>query len=319
MTQSKASPDYPSSSDSNSSRSGMPVGLPATPRAMRHPKYGGNGQDEERPPSVPAIPSEPGLFLSSARYQGDAERIGRSMSVPVPENQFSGSAPMPNDLPMHPRFNPALPRSRSSSRSRKTGHRRTSSGGYISGTSPNLAVSIEETIEQAMQRGPSINYDNIPPPPPPPILPELQHLNTPPPPPPFLMSAGPTSPRDSSATIDIAIDNNEDLGRFLPRAMTAAPAFNVQAQSVGPQSGTRRMSFDHRRNRSSNESFTNKLRSLTRMRSTASRSVEPWSQAVESEIPYETVHSHSHSHGVASNQNYVLPSQSYVSPGQNFV
>ncbi|KAJ5312631.1 hypothetical protein N7508_003461 [Penicillium antarcticum] len=318
VMQSKASPEYPSSSDSNSSRSGMPVGLPATPRAMRHPKYGGSGQDEERPPSVPAIPSDTSLFLSSARYQGDAERIGRSMSVPVPEGQFNGTAPMPNDLPMHPRFNPALPRSRSSSRSRQTGHRRTSSGGYISGTSPNLAVSIEETIEQAMQRGPLVNYDNIPPPPPPPpILPELQHLNTPPPPSPFPVTADPVSPRESSATIDIAIDNNEDLGRLLPRAMTAAPAFNVHAQSVGPQSGNRRMSFDHRRNRSSNESFTNKLRSLTRMRSTASRSVEPWSQAAEPEMPYESAHSHAH--GVASNQNYVLPSQSYVSPGQNFV
>ncbi|KAJ6043833.1 uncharacterized protein N7446_002031 [Penicillium canescens] len=315
VTQSKPSPDYPSSSDSNSSRSGMPVGLPATPRAMRHPKYGGNGQDEERPPSVPTIPSDTNLFLSNARYQGDAERIGRSMSVPVPEGQFNGTAPMPNDLPMHPRFNPALPRSRSSSRSRNTGHRRTSSGGFISGTSPNLTVSIEETIEQAMQRGPSVNYDSIPPPPPPPILPELQHLNTPPPPPPFPISADPISPRESSATIDIAIDNNEDFGRLLPRAMTAAPAFNVHTQSVGPQSGNRRMSFDHRRNRSSNESFTNKLRSLTRMRSTASRSVEPWSQAAESETPYESMHSH----GVASNQNYVLPSQSYVSPGQNFV
>ncbi|OGE57663.1 hypothetical protein PENARI_c001G02465 [Penicillium arizonense] len=316
VTQSKPSPDYPSSSDSNSSRSGMPVGLPATPRAMRHPKYGGNGQDEERPPSVPTIPSDTNLFLSNARYQGDAERIGRSMSVPVPESQFSGTAPMPTDLPMHPRFNPALPRSRSSSRSRNTGHRRTSSGGFISGTSPNLTVSIEETIEHAMQRGPSVNYDSIPPPPPPPpILPELQHLNTPPPPPPFPISADPISPRESSATIDIAIDNNEDLGRLLPRAMTAAPAFNVHTQSVGPQSGNRRMSFDHRRNRSSNESFTNKLRSLTRMRSTASRSVEPWSQAAESDMPYESMHSH----GVASNQNYVLPSQSYVSPGQNFV
>ncbi|KAJ5757546.1 uncharacterized protein N7511_006240 [Penicillium nucicola] len=322
MSQSKASPDYPSSSDSNSSRSGMPIGLPATPRAMRHPKYGGSGQDEERPPSVPAIPSDTSMFLNSARYQGDAERIGRSMSVPVPEGHFNGMAPMPNDLPMHPRFNPALPRSRSSSRSRNKAHRRTSSGGYVSGTSPNLAVSIEETIENALQRGPSVNYDNIPPPPPPPILLELQHLNTPPPPPPpppFPMSADPISPRDSSATIDIAIDNNEDLGRLLPRAMTAAPAFNLHAQSVGPQSGNRRMSFDHRRNRSSNESFTNKLRSLTRMRSTASRSVEPWSQATEPEMQYESTHSHSHSHGVASNQNYILPSQSYVSPGQNFV
>lgn len=316
VSQSKASPDYPSSSDSNSSRSGMPVGLPATPRAMRHPKYGGTGQDEERPPSVPNIPTDNNLFLSSARYQSDADRIGRSMSVPVPEGQQHNTAPMiPNDVPMHPRFNPALPRSRSSSRSRNVSHRRTSSGGYVSGTSPNLQVSIEETIEHAMQREPSAHYETIPPPPPPPILPELQHLNTPPPPPPFPISATPVSPRESSATIDIAIDN-EDLGRLLPRAMTAAPALNVNSHGTDSrQSGNRRMSFDHRRNRSSNESFTNKLRSLTRMRSN-SRSVEPWSQAHEAEMaPYESLQPHV----VGSNSNYILPSQSYVPAGQNFV
>jgi hypothetical protein len=317
VSQSKASPDYPSSSDSNSSRSGMPVGLPATPRAMRHPKYGGTGQDEERPPSVPNIPTDNSPFLSSARYQSDADRIGRSMSVPVPEGQqYATTALMiPNDVPMHPRFNPALPRSRSSSRSRNMSHRRTSSGSYVSGTSPNVQVSIEETIEHAMQRGPSAQYETIPPPPPPPILPELQHLNTPPPPPPFPMSATPVSPRDSSATIDIAIDN-EDLGRILPRAMTAAPALNVNSHGADSrQPGNRRMSFDHRRNRSSNESFTNKLRSLTRMRGN-SRSVEPWSQAHEAEMaPYESLQPHV----VGSNSNYILPSQSYVSPGQNFV
>lgn len=313
VSQSKGSPDYPSSSDSNSSRSGMPSGLPATPRAMRHPKYGGSGQDEERPPSVPIIPTDNSHFLSNARYQGDAERIGRSMSVPAPEGQYSAPV-MPTDVPMHPRFNPTLPRSRSSSRSRNAAHHRNSSGGYASGTSPHVQVSIEETIENAMQGGPSSYYETIPPPPPPPILPELQHLNTPPPPPPFPLSATPVSPRESSATIDIAIDDNEDLGRLLPRAMTAAPALTVNGHGIDSrQSGSRRMSFDHRRNRSSNESFTNKLRSLTRMRN-SSRSVEPWTQAHEAELaPYESLHPH------AGNSNYILPSQSYVAPGSNYV
>lgn len=285
----KASPEYQSGSDSSSSRSGPAMGLPATPRAMRHPKYGGKGYEVERPPSVPTIPTDNfgGMLLSSARYSGDAERIGRSMSVPVPEGQLIKAAPVP-DIPMHPRFNPNLPRSRSSSRSRM-GHRRTSSGGYISGTSPQVTVSIEETIENAMQRRPSAPHVEMIPPPPPPILPELQHLkNTPPPPPPIPFSSEATSPRESSATIDVAIDSNEHMGHLLPRAMTAAPTLNgnTTQQSIG-----RRMSFDHRRNRSSqNESFTTKLRSLTRMRNN-SRSVEPWTHQ-ETEIPYESVHSH---------------------------
>ena len=290
----KGSPEYQGSSDSSSSRSGPPVGLPATPRAMRHPKYGSNGHEVERPPSVPSMPTDHsgGLLLSSARYSGDAERIGRSMSVPVPEGQANkahNAAPVPvPDIPMHPRFNPNLPRSRSSSRTRNMGHRRTSSGGYVSGTSPHVTVSIEETIENAMQRRPSAPHVEQIPPPPPPILPELQHLkNTPPPPPPVPFSSDATSPRESSATIDVAIDNNEHMGYLLPRAMTAAPALTGNDTRQG---GSRRMSFDHRRNRSSqNESFTNKLRSLTRMRSN-SRSVEPWTHH-ETESPYESVQS----------------------------
>ncbi|KAJ5141808.1 Drug resistance protein [Penicillium atrosanguineum] len=283
---SKNSPEYQSSSDSSSSRSGMPVGLPATPRAMRHPKYGG-GYEEARPPSVPALPTDNfgSLLLTDARYQGEAERIGRSMSVPVPQDQHHRGGTIPSDVPMHPRFNPNLPRSRSNSRSRM-GHRRTSSG-----TSPHVTVSIEETIENAMQYRPSAPQIDLipPPPPPPPILPELQHLkNTPPPPPPAPFHEA-VSPRESSATIDIAIDNHE-MGHLLPRAMTAAPALTSTEtrQAVG-----RRMSFDHRRNRSSNESFTNKLRSLTRMRSN-SRSVEPWTSHHDTEMPYESVHSHGH-------------------------
>ncbi|KAF7183802.1 hypothetical protein CNMCM7691_004224 [Aspergillus felis] len=266
---SKASPDYPSSSDSNSSRSGGPLGLPATPKAMRHPKYP-NGYEETG--SGSSAPDNV-ITLSDARYQGEAERIGRSMSVPMPDHQ---PGPMPVDLPTHPRFNPRLPRSRSTSRSRNVGHRRESSrelggsGGYAYGSSP-VTVSIEETIENSMGLK-EFEY--------PPILPELQHLNTPPPPPPPA-PLGPVSPRASSGTIDIAIDN-ENLGRLLPRAMTAAPAISTETR---PTIERRRTSFDHRRGKSVNESFTHKIRNLTRMRSN-SRGVDNWTS---SGVPYESV------------------------------
>jgi hypothetical protein len=265
---SKASPDYPSSSDSNSSRSGGPLGLPATPKAMRHPKYPNGYEETVSPDNV--------ITLSDARYQGEAERIGRSMSVPVPEHQ---PGPMPVDLPTHPRFNPRLPRSRSTSRSRNIGHRRESSrelggsGGYPYGSSP-VTVSIEETIENSMGLK---EFEN------PPILPELQHLNTPPPPPPPA-PLGPVSPRASSGTIDIAIDN-ENLGRLLPRAMTAAPAISTESR---PTIERRRTSFDHRRGKSVNESFTNKIRNLTRMRSN-SRGLDNWTSSRDTGVPYESV------------------------------
>ncbi|KAJ5279230.1 hypothetical protein N7478_004602 [Penicillium angulare] len=316
----KVSPEYHSSSDSSSS-SRNPVGLPATPRAMRHPKYGG-GQ-EERPPSVPTIPTNSYGYgsphLNDARYQSEAaERIGRSMSVPMPEGpatRYKNPPPVPSEVPMHPHFNPNLPRSRSNSRVRNGGHRRTSSGGYVSNTSPQRNPSIEETIGGSLPRRPSgPQIDLIPPPPPPPpappLLPELQHLSgpLPPPPPPFPMPMDVSSPRQSTATIDVAIDN-EDFGRHIPRAMTAAPTIHVNASEPKNGNKEKRGSFEsqHRRNRSSNnESFANKLRSLTRIRGN-SRSVEPWGTATEwgsdpheLDMPYETLHSRAYAPG----QNY---------------
>ncbi|KAL5339974.1 hypothetical protein BJX70DRAFT_136775 [Aspergillus crustosus] len=316
----KTSPDYPSSSDSNSSRAGVPLGLPATPRAMRHPKYSGASESEPMPPPPPPPPpSAPPqtdttpLLLSDARYQGEAERIPRSMSVPVPETQIPGR---PLDMPLHPHFNPNLPRSRSSDRNRSM-HRRESSRElstvglptgpanngnpngnptYNYGSSP-VTVSIEEAMEKAMVM--------------PPILPELQHLNlTPPPPPPPPIPAsisGASSQRESSGTIDIAIDN-ENIGRLLPRAMTAGPALSHghsysnnhsnsfglglgPSQSVGPAQSHgpsqsqgqesrpslgRRLSLEHRRNRSVNESFGAKIRNLTRR---GSRGGDAWGAA----------------------------------------
>lgn len=152
------------------------------------------------------------------------------------------------------------------------GHRRESSRevGSNYGGSP-VTISIEETIENAMQKRALEN---------PPILPELQHLNPPPPPPPPLGLPGTASPRDSSGTIDIAIDN-EDMGRILPRAMTAAPAPTMETR---PMLERRRMSFDHRRGKSVNESFSTKIRNLARMGST-NRGPEVWISPPEPQMP----------------------------------
>ncbi|KAE8419719.1 hypothetical protein BDV36DRAFT_131051 [Aspergillus pseudocaelatus] len=262
---SKAPPEHRSSSDSNSSQSGPP-GLATTPRAMRHPKY-----NQETAPSVPNV-ADSTILLSNARYQADAERIGRSMSVPVPEIQQPGT--VPSDLPMHPRFNPHLPRSRSTSRTRNMGHRRESSkeqGGYSYGGSP-VDISIEEGIENAMELK---HYET------PPMLPELQHLNALPPPPPPAPVMDCASPRESSGTIDIAIDN-ENMGKLLPRAMTAGPAVSMETQ---PTLHRRRMSFEHRRGKSVNESFSSKIRNLARMGS-VNRAPDNWD---ETHFPYESI------------------------------
>ncbi|OJJ80412.1 WD40 repeat domain-containing protein [Aspergillus glaucus CBS 516.65] len=271
-----------SSSDSGSSQPGLPTS-PSSSSSLRQAKYNNgtsNGQEDNA--------ADAPILLSAATYQPEEERIGRSMSVPMPETHHSPpvNANMPPNIPMHPRYNPNLPRSRSTSRSRHIGHRRENSrehgspGSYFGG-SP-VAVSIEETLANADHQ--------------PPILPELQHLNTPPPPPPLPFSnSASASLRESSGTIDIAFDN-ENLGRLLPRAMTAGPAFtntmDVRTSVNGSASASpdrRRMSFDHRRGKSANESFTSKIRNFTRMRSN-SRGLEGWgSPAVETELPYESV------------------------------
>lgn len=229
---SKRSPDFPnngSGSDSSTRGRSGTVGLPATPKAMRRPKYGDGYVDEE----APAMPEMP-LTLPSTVYQAEAARISRSMSVPVVEHH---QAAVPADLPHHPRFIPSMPRSRSTSRTRgHLGHRRESSREYpfpSYGSPPGVSITIESE---------AVN---------PPILPELQHLTTPPPPPPI---PGPRV-RENYTAMD-----NSRAGRELARPMTT----DADTQSM------RRMSVDHRRGRSINESFASKFKNFTgRIRSTS--------------------------------------------------
>jgi hypothetical protein len=235
----KHSPDYANHSDSSSSRgrSAVPVGLPATPRAMRHPKYSEGGVEEI--PAVPELPSNLAT-LPSATYQAEAGRISRSMSVPnVPEFP----PPVPTSLPMHPRFRPDIPSSRSTSKTRApAGHGREGSHELA----PSVTVSIEEAGQMVAVEVP-------------PILPELRHLTVPPPPPP-IPGGGPSSPSDSD-TINIGLENAQ-AGKDLIRPFTTGPA--------DANRDPRRTSFDHRRGRSINESIASKLRNFTgRMRSTS--------------------------------------------------
>ncbi|KAL1971308.1 hypothetical protein VTN77DRAFT_260 [Rasamsonia byssochlamydoides] len=273
---SRPSPDYPNGSDSSSSRgrSTVPVGLPATPRAMRHPKYS-DGYIDEDAPAVPDIP----VTLPSTTYQADAARISRSMSVPVGDYQPA----VPIDLPHHPRYNPVIPRSRSTSRTRvPMGHRRDGSrdlhsmNNVVYGSPPAVSVSIETDGLQDTKASA------------PPILPELQHLTTPPPPPPAPSPGSRESLKDAE-TINIVIDENARVGDELPRPFTTGPTSTAETQPVRE---FRRMSVEHRRGRSINESIATKIRNFTgRMRSTSrgpgARS--PPAESPDKLSPYESI------------------------------
>ena len=144
------------------------LGLPATPRAMRHPGFGDNR------PEVPDLPDNMSL-LSGSVYRPDNE-LPRSMSAP-PEQQYPQFAPiMPLEIPHHPAYNVKLPNSRARSRTRENRRRdRSADRSRISPSDASDAASLAPSVYSTHTIGKEIN---------PPILPELQHLASPPPPPP---------------------------------------------------------------------------------------------------------------------------------------
>lgn len=260
--------DHPNSPEFGSFRPGASLGLPAASQTMRRPSNS-NYNEQERDHVVSPNKHDQPAFLTNAKYSNEPEKISRSMSVPTPQQQ-------PTEVPMHPRYNPNIPRSRSSSRPREIGHSRDT------GTSPPVTVSIEGTLQNAGTKntalGPDSTHQRNQKPEnqqqQPPILPELQHLaatSLPPPPPLPPSRQGPSdaSPRDSIGTINIAIEDAQDNAgpESYPRAMTAAPP----AAAENPPRLARRLSFDHHhwRDRNINGSFSSVVRNFTgrRMRS----------------------------------------------------
>jgi hypothetical protein len=108
------------------------IGLPATPRAMRHPKYDPDGRDIPEVPQIPERyesntqpPSWGGLNAVALEYNNSLESLAplpkttyssaprrvppRSASAPIPEEPYQSHQPLPAGLPTHPAFHAALP------------------------------------------------------------------------------------------------------------------------------------------------------------------------------------------------------------------
>lgn len=208
----QTTPDYPQ----NTSGSGVQVGLPATPRAMRHPKYDPEGGDI---PDVPQIPeqydsTQPPSWgslnansynnafenlapLPKSTYQVSPRRVPppRSASAPIPEEPIVPNSPhpLPAAMPTHPAFQAALPpSSRRRAQETNISTRKISPGESQPGTlgyetrnnspvystaNPPVMSGIDETIE-ANQQPLNPSNDNLtpPPPPPPPAPPILREL-----------------------------------------------------------------------------------------------------------------------------------------------
>lgn len=118
--------------DTSASGYGVQIGLPATPRAMRHPKYDPEGRDIPDVPQIPEkydstqAPSWGSLNANSyndafeslaplpkSTYQVSPRRIPppRSASAPILEKAPvpNSPQPLPAALPTHPAFQAALP------------------------------------------------------------------------------------------------------------------------------------------------------------------------------------------------------------------
>ncbi|EKD15242.1 WD g-beta repeat protein [Drepanopeziza brunnea f. sp. 'multigermtubi' MB_m1] len=119
----------PGSLEKTAERASMQLGLPATPRAMRHPKYDPGGQDIPHVPHIPERydPAQPASWgslnaitynnafanlapLPKTTYQAAPRRLPpRSASAPIPEEPPSSPKALPAGLPLHPAFHVALP------------------------------------------------------------------------------------------------------------------------------------------------------------------------------------------------------------------
>ena len=257
----KHSPTEPTHSDSGSSGKGSSKSrkvLPGTPRAMKHPEYSFNAE------AVPDIPDNL-LTLTGSVYRPDVQYdIQRSMSAPIPD--LTDLKSVPGDLPMHPAYDRRLPTSRSSSK------------GPDRESSPNRRATSRDRAH-----GSPRDYQNATFAPAtmvtvPPVLPELQHLASPPPPPP-----PPSMPHHQAVSYLSRASGNGthqgDAGSLTaPLAQTGFP---------DPPSAPH-----HRRGRSGNENFVDKIRSITgRLRSTSrGRSTQsPPSVQSDSPSPYESI------------------------------
>lgn len=200
--------------------SGMPaIGLPATPRAMRHPRYMGAEPDEKD--KVPAVPELPAAFAKGSdmapppppppppapTYNDMGDGIGGGGLLLQP-SVYARSASAPPEQTLHPSQR-LRAGSTSKSHSRNASHVQPQHSPTKPSDENNIII-VEEPEE------------------PPPVLPELQHLATPPPPPP-----PPTWP---------SVNTGNGVGSYFPPGATAG---NTQAHGHG-NSGVINIAMDSR-------------------------------------------------------------------------
>lgn len=261
----------------------VPIGLPANPRAMRHPRYmTADPNEEDDIPAVPSIPNN--LQYRQAPQEDSQDDLGPLLPATTFGQTFvppsrAASAP-PQDLypaqgslrssPTYP-----IPGRRPSLNSNRGHLRQNTSPDILPATNykrispPPITASIAETMHESEIV--VIDVDDISSPP---VLSQLQHLATPPPPPPPPLNLGGPS---NIGMINIAID--ESTGEKPMEVSPTGPPMTTSPQA-------------HRRGRGSvsdNLGMTFK-RVTERMRSTSrSRAKSPPMMRAADIAPYESV------------------------------
>lgn len=293
---------FPASSTSpdlgdHGSRAGSagPYGLPATPRAMRHPKY--DAVQNERIPSVPEVPEIVPPLTEMFSTGQPMREFPRSMSAPIPE---AHPPPVPSELPSHPAFHKALRSNIKRSNFSPLGdigqHRRKPSVdvNIISGPMP---IGIDEQLHAADSSIQIMTVEQ------PPLLPELQHLSAtipppPPPPPAFpneILAHHSASSGGGLGVINIAIDEvprNDSLVIDVPTIIPHDARSPPPSTERSTPATVVRSNSNHRRGRS--ENFKNNIKGITdRLRSTSRGRNNTKSPHLEQQgngpSPYESV------------------------------
>lgn len=265
------------------STTSVPIGLPANPRAMRHPRYMSADPNEQE--DIPAVPEIPDALTQppSAPEVIAQDDLGpllpaTTFGQPVAPAR-SASAPPEDISPVNvaPRISPTFPQTqprRGSVSSR--GHARMNTSPDVSAAVPNykrvsppITASIDETIQESQIV--ILEQDATAPP----LLAELQHLAGPPPPPPPPVFNH--SPKNSLGVINIAIDENpgekaqDSVSPIAAPPTTGSP--NVHRRGRGSVSENLGMTFKR---------VTERMRSTSRSRNKS----PPLRQDIS---PYESI------------------------------
>ncbi|KAK8216478.1 WD domain-containing protein [Phyllosticta capitalensis] len=284
---------YPLKNTSGISTKSIPIGLPATPRALRHPRY--MSADPHEREAVPAVPEIPENVVEVNVDGGSVKREYGEMQDDIapllPSTVYGGSQDLRRSVSAPPEHAFGHQRQGSLSGRGNNSNKRISP--------PPVTASIDATMYGSNDQIIVVGEPQAPPP----LLAELQHLATPPPPPPppSVFSGMPQERGPGSGTIHIAIDespnhNHGNLSRTTTPSMAPPndlPHADTFAMSGSPPSARGSPQL-HRRGRGSvSESIGSRLRGVTdRMRSTSRQRAKSPPQPDPSSFtpsPYESV------------------------------